>query len=534
MLKKILIISILSVIAGTSSAQVWQWSVAVDSVISSETNDHPQAYLWAPENCRQVKAVVFAQHNMIEEGMLEHEFFRKTMSELGIAEVWVTPGINMPFDFTKDAGEDFNRMMELLADVSGYEELKNVPVIPLGHSAYATFPWNFAAWNPQRTLALVSIHGDAPQTRLTGYGGKNVEWGNRTIDGVPSLFIMGEYEWWEDRIAPAFNYGSNHPNAVISLFCDAGHGHFDYSDEMVQYVCLFIKKAAEKRLPKNLSIHKPNVLIQVKPEQGWLMDRWRKDSLPTAIASPYHLYNGNKRIASWVFDKEMADATERFYARARGKQQQFIGIIQNGAVVKPDKSHAGYNIKFIPQEDGISFSLHAFFSDSSRILKANAIAETKLHVDRICGPVKKINDSSFQISFNRLGFNNIKRSYDVWLLAHNEGDDEFKSAVQQLIMKIPLQNKEGIKQMISFDSIADQKAGIKTLQLNATSSADLKVEYFVKEGPAFIDNGTMRFTRIPSRSKFPMKVTVVAWQYGIAGKIKTANAVEQSFYIHPR
>ena len=35
----------------------------------------------------------------------------------------------------------------------------------------ATFPWNFAAWNPERTLAIISYHGDAPRTNLTGYGG---------------------------------------------------------------------------------------------------------------------------------------------------------------------------------------------------------------------------------------------------------------------------------------------------------------------------------------------------------------------------
>lgn len=36
---------------------------------------------------------------------------------------------------------------------------------------------------------------------------------------------------------------------------------------------------------------------------------------------------------------------------------------------------------------------------------------------------------------------------------------------------------------------------------------------------------------IPSRSKFPLKVTVVAWQYGMAGKIQIAEPVERSFFI---
>ncbi|RXK61641.1 hypothetical protein ESA94_01090 [Lacibacter luteus] len=514
-----------------TNAQVWQWSVSVDCVISSETNDHPQAYLWIPENCKQVRAVVFAQHNMIEEGMLEHAHFRKTMRELGIAEVWVTPGINMSFDFTKDAGEDFEYMMKKLADVSGYKELASVPVIPLGHSAYATFPWNFAAWNPQRTLALVSIHGDAPQTHLTGYGRANVEWGNRTIDGVPALFIMGEYEWWEDRITPAFNYIAKHPNSAISLFCDAGHGHFDYSDEMITYVCMFIKKAAAKRLPSSMSIHKPNILLPVKAEQGWLMDRWHKDSLPEAAAAKYSAYKGERKFASWVFDKEMADATEAFYAKVRGKQQQYIGFKQEGAVIQPDKSHANYNIKFKPQPDGISFTLSAFFSDSTKLKKANKSSNQKLIIDRICGPVKKINDTTFQISFNRLGFNNAKRSFDVWLLASSKADNHYKSSVQQINMKIPHINNIGTDQHIQFDSIPSQKSTVKSLNLSARSSADEKIQFFVKEGPAFISNSTLHITAIPPRTKFPVKVTVVAWQYGIEGKTKTAAPVTRTFYI---
>src|SRR5687768_6988067 len=114
-MKKLLFILFLSTnLCPASSAQVWQWSVTVDSVISNETNSYPQAFLWIPENCKQVRGVVFTQHNMIEEGMLEHPVFRKTMTELGFAEIWITPGLNITFDFNKDAAEDFNYMMKLL------------------------------------------------------------------------------------------------------------------------------------------------------------------------------------------------------------------------------------------------------------------------------------------------------------------------------------------------------------------------------------------------------------------------------------
>ena len=96
MKKQSILLLLLFFFGSSVHAQIWQWSVAVDSVVSGETKNHPQAYLWIPENCKQVKGLVFAQHNMVEEGMLEHPIFRKTMTGLGFAEVWVTPGINMP------------------------------------------------------------------------------------------------------------------------------------------------------------------------------------------------------------------------------------------------------------------------------------------------------------------------------------------------------------------------------------------------------------------------------------------------------
>jgi hypothetical protein len=534
-MKKNIVAFILIVCAAHfAHAQVWQWSVKVDSVVSGETKDHPRAFLWIPENCKQVRAVVFAQHNMIEEGILEHPAFRKTMTELGFAEIWVTPGLDITFDFTKNAGEDFSYMMRLLAGVSGYAELENVSVIPMGHSAYASFPWNFAAWCPSRTLALLSVHGDAPLTKLTGSGRPNPNWGNRNIDGVPSLFIMGEYEWWEDRIQPGFDYVSKHPLSPISFLADAGHGHFDYSDEMVEYLCMFIRKAAEKRLPAKMWPDRLNKLKRINPARGWLMDRWRKDSLPQAPPAPYSRYKGNKKYASWIFDKQIADETEKLYAAARGKTGGYIGFVQNGEIVPVDKSPAGNKVRFLPLKDGISFNMGAFFADTSRMMPISYSRDTSLSIDRICGPVKKVNDTTFQISFYRMGFDNPKRSNDIWLLAHSRGSIAYKSVVQQLDMRFPLQNKEGREQSISFPLIANQAASIKSITLNAVSDAGLPVTYYIKEGPAFIEGNKIVFTKIPPRSKFPIKITIVAWQYGTAHfpKIKSADPVEQTFYLN--
>jgi hypothetical protein len=145
-------LTLIAILAPTliANAAEWQWSVAVPSVVSEETRDHPRAFLWIPPNCQRVRAVAVGQHNMEEEPIPEHPVFRQAMSDLGFAEVWITPGLDLQFRFDKGAGEHFDEAMSLLADASGYSELQSAPIVPIGHSAAASYPWNFAAWKYPR------------------------------------------------------------------------------------------------------------------------------------------------------------------------------------------------------------------------------------------------------------------------------------------------------------------------------------------------------------------------------------------------
>jgi hypothetical protein len=514
----------------------FQWSVPVSNVVSNETKENPKAFLWIPENCIQIRAVVIGQHNMTEETIFENPKFRKEMAKLGIAIIWVTPGFDMIFDFNKTAGMDFESIMNDLAAVSGYNELKYAPAIPIGHSAFASYPWNFAAWNPNRTLAVLSIHGDAPLTNLTGSGRPNPDWENRNIDGVPGLMVEGEYEWWEDRVQPALNFKQHFPNAAISFLCDAGHGHFDISNELIDYLNLFIRKAVQFRLPEKSPFDQPVELIPVNPSDGWLKERWKKDTKPTSATAPYNQYKGDKKDSFWYFDKETANATEVFYAKARGKKEQYIGFVQNGKFLDFNlKSHARINGKFTPGEDGLTFYTQAVFTDSLRSKAILDKTKNKIKISRICGPVTQINDTTFSVFFYRMGLNNEKRTGDIWLMAQSKGDKEHKSSVQQFNIKIPIQNKEGQEQHISFSQISNIKNGVKSISLNAVSDIGMPVYFYVNQGPAEIKDGKLILTKIPPHSAFPIKVTVTAWQYGRSAepKIKSAAAVEQSFYINP-
>ena len=538
-MNKYFLVVLLSLFMQTTrvAAAPWQWSVEIKELISEETNAHPSAYLWIPENCKQVRAVIIGQHNMTEETIFEHPEFRKNMGKLGIAEIWITPGIDQRWDVTKGTQQIFETMMKNLSEISGYTELEFAPVIPIGHSAMATYPWNFAAWNPERTLAVLSIHGDSPRTHLTGYGRANLDWGTRTIEGIPSLMVMGEDEWWEDRLITSFDYRREYPNAPLSFLADAGHGHFDISDELIDYLSLFLKKAVEYRLPKHSSSDIPVQLIPVEAKNGWLADRWRKNEKPTAEAASYDKYEGDKHHAFWYFDKEMADTTEKYYANERGKTEQYIGFEQKGKLITFNpKSHVRMSPSFQPEADGVTFHLKAVYTDTLRNEYSKEHSTRPLRMSRICGPVEVVNDTTFTVRFYRMGLDNPKRTGGICLMASVKQDHKYRSAVQQVEIRIPYRNKEGISQRIIFPKLSDVKASVKEISLKGTADSGLPVYYYVKEGPAEIKRDKLVLTKIPPRAKFPVKVTVVAWQYGRSGepKVQTAEAVEQSFYITAR
>lgn len=519
----------------------WQWSVP---------DGKARAYLWIPPTCTHVRAVVLANHNMIEQGILEHPTMRRTLSELNMAEIWVVPYFDQTFDFNKGAAEHFETLMAALAEESGYSELRFAPVVPLGHSACATYPWNFAAWNPGRTLALLSVHGDAPQTKLTGNGRPRIAWGDHHIDGVPSLMVMGEFEWWEDRLTPAFEYLAAHPRTPMALLADAGHGHFDYSDRTVAFLAMFIRKAAAVRLPAaETPLDQPVPLSPVLPEQGWRNDRWHPNQPPGAPAAPWAAYTGDANHAFWCFDEEMARETEAIYAHSRGKKPQLLSVTE---LTAPPQSGCGEPVtpRFVPEADGLTFRLQTAFMDvvpGSPAKNGNparwaglpagsplghATGGGPIVLSWIVGPAVQTGPDSFMVRYGRAEYPSNGRNRDVWLLASHPGDEQYRSAVQQVQVRLPAA-KEGPEQHLSFPAIPDQPAGVRTLKLAATSDAGVPVQYYLREGPAKVQGDTLVFTPIPPRAKYPIKITVVAWQFGrIADpKLKAAAPVEQTFQI---
>jgi hypothetical protein len=525
---------------------VWQWSVPVKS--EHPENGAARAWLWVPPDCKQVRGVVVAQHNMEEIAILENPKFRVSLAQMGFAEVWVAPFFDHLFRFNQGAGDTFNDLMDRLADESGYSGLKFVPVVPLGHSAAASWPYYFAAWNPGRTLCALSVSGQWPYFRDKNFAPDI--WGNRNIDFVPCLETMGEYEAANNWSREGLWERQQHPQMPLSMLANPGQGHFAPTDAKVEYLALYIKKAVEYRVPKNWDAASPPELIPIDPTKtGWLVDKWRLNQKATAPAAPVGKYTGDPKQAFWFFDRELAEATEQYEAKYCGLKPQLIGYVQDGNIVPQRNEHLQVDLKFEPQADGLTFKLSGTFYDtvpggSSRPADwsglpvgapiGHATNGNAISIDRVCGPFEKISPDTFSVRFQKetLLVTNA-RNYELVFAATHPGDADYKPAVQQAHMFIPARNTTGADQHIFFPEIPNQKSSAKSLRLEATSDANVPVYYFVREGPAEIDGDELEFTEIPPATRFPVKITVVAWQYGRSSepKLKTAEPVERSFYL---
>lgn len=536
------IICVLILLVESAGAQVWQWS----SPVQHARDPAARAFLWIPENCKKVKGVVVTQNNMEELSIVENDYFRKAMGDLSFAIVWVSPPFDHLFRFNDSAGEAFNSMMGDLAATSGYKELKYTPIVAIGHSAAASWPYYFATWDPQRTLCAISVSGQWPWFRSPQFAPDI--WGDKNIDYVPCLETMGEYEAADTWSREGLKERMAHPKMPLSMLACPAEGHFAASQKKVEFIAFYIKKAAEYRFPRQYPKGGPPVLTPIDPTRtGWLQDRWRLNEPASAPAAPIGKYIGDTAQAFWFFDEETAKAVEKYQSAYRNMKAELLGYMQDGKVMKQHNTHLQVEMTFKPLEDGVSFLLKGTFLDTvpgeserpaqwtglkvgDRI--GHAAGNIPVRIDRVVGPFEKINDTIFRVNLQKETIFN-GRNYVFTFVATHPGDAEYKPAVQQGEMIAPARNAIGKEQHIVFSEISDQQVGGKALTLHATSDAGLPVSFYVKEGPAVLRRNELLFTAIPPRAKYPVKVTVVAWQYGRVGEpsVQTAEPVERSFFI---
>ena len=359
---------------------------------------------------RKVKALLYTHQNMTEEVLFRSKTFTEKMDSLGVAMAFIQSG-SQDWDVTKGCQQRFDSIIKDFALKTNHPEIEEAWIIPFGHSAQATFPWNFAAWNPEKTLCIISYHGDAPRTNLCGFGRENLEWGRtRNIDRIPGLMIMGEYEWWDARLRPALAFKMMYPDSRISFLCDAGKGHFDLCEDTQNYIARFIQKSLENP----------------RPEGGEYYSKWNEDGTESE----------NFHEQFWYHDPEMLEWTKRRYEETRGKKMQFVSAKINDELIPyNENSHIKMNLKLTGEE----FTLAPVFVDESRSNLSENHADTHPRIVLISGPAIQTGEYTFRYDPEYFGKDPKRLWSGITLCIEADGDANYKPAVQEL--NIHLQNQ---------------------------------------------------------------------------------------------
>jgi hypothetical protein len=155
-------------------------------------------------------------------------------------------------------------------------------------------------------------------------------------------------------------------------------------------------------------------------------------------------------------------------------------------------------------------------------------AAGSIHFKIIDGPAVQTGANTFAVQFNRGSIGGA-----IWLLAEHPGNDEYRHAVQPAQMMIPAKLVQGNAQAITFPPVQNIKNTARAVPLNAQADSRLPVSYYVVAGPAIVEGNQLILTKIPVHSKYPVKVTVVAYQWGrtIEPLWQSAEPVTREFFI---
>lgn len=502
--------------------------------MASRTAD---AYLWIPEKCQRVRGVLILAQNVPEHWLAGHPAIRSACADNDLAILYTCRSFLM-FDTFKnypwqqrnrEHGEFVQQILGSLAKISGYEELATAPWFPMGESMALMVPNALTSAFPERCIAGIQI--------------KDGNWGELRSQTVPALVSCGTGAEWDLPKYDIFKRWKEQATADIkqhcakraadpswpgSLLIEAGSAHFSCTEKMAEIFALYIRAAAKARLSADGS----PTLRPVRLEDGYVA------GLPVPGSKPvppmrYSECPPEQRNLPWYFDEATARAAFEMASVNWNAQPQLpVFTDAEGKPIPFNSRGITGPLNWTTSTDGITFELGATFLDELPngffdAGKSIGHVAAKPMIEWLCGPYIPLGNNRFQFAMDRTW-----RKTDCYVRIWHPGDCDHRLCTNPGRLDFD-PNKNGTPQKISFAGIPDQKADTKELQLHSTSDSGMPVRFFVRAGPALIHGDRLVFTPIPPRSKLPLPVSVVAWQWGRSSEpqIQTAEPVEQTFRI---
>jgi hypothetical protein len=483
-------------------------------------------YLWIPEKCQKVRGLVVLCTNVPEHMLVGHAALREACAANDLGLVWAVPSFwyfgkvakgldNLQVDF-------FQELLNGLAETSGYDEVATVPWLPIGESGHLLMVVGLVDQKPERCIAAICAKNPQyPQ--------------NRTVPMIQSLGTAQEWGQTKGDIRTTWNTPTNTYNNLcgtaagakwpLTVLVEPGTGHFYCSERMAQFFGHYVDAAAKARLSDDGS----TTLKPIDLTTGVLAHLPLPGIEKTTI-SPFSDAGGNELKRPWFFNENLAKEAQEIAKANWEADTQLPGYVAgDNCTVDP------FSFNSVTQ---VTVTTDAEFSVTGAMLDkipepfvgaGSPLATTPGSpvMEWICGPFAPLGNGRFRIALDRSW-----KGAACYMIARKEATNDVRFSLQPAAVKL-VENKEGADQKITFDAIADVSAGTASAPLSTKSSANLPVSFYVESGPAVIEEGKVVFTAIPPRAKYPVAVTVAAWQWGNPKdpKIKTAEIVKQTFHL---
>ncbi len=521
--------------------QVFQWSTAAtNDAWPDSSQSKGTLYLWVPESCRKVRGLLVLATNVPEHRLVGDPVIRRACTENDLALVWSVPTFwrfgkvaaepgGEAMDVKKLPGSDaiqvafFQRMLDGLAETSGYSEIATAPWLPVGESGHLLMVCGMVNQKPERCIAAICVKN--PHSSM-----------NKT---VPMLWTLGTAQEWgqtakdpRENWKPAtFNYQGWVNDRMkadwpLSIVVEPGSGHFYCTDAMTEYFARYIGAACRARLSDDGG-------PALKPVS---LDRGVLANLPlpgheNSPVTPYAEAAPAARSRPWYFDEATASAAQGFASTDWNAQTAMPSITAvSNCAVDPFSFNSVTTVSVSTDSE---FIVKPFLLDKIPLAFLGAgtplaMPSVQPMAEWICGPYAPLGNGRFRIVLDRTW----KTGAASYMAVRQDAAPGVRFGVQPVAVRLA-ENNEGAAQTIRFDPIPDVKAGTATLVLTAESDFGLPVNFFIVSGPAIVTGNRLELTGIPPRAKFPLELTVAAWQWGrsTGPKVKAAPIVRQSFRI---
>jgi autotransporter-associated beta strand protein len=563
---------------------VCQYSVPVVPIFSNNAPDpYRRAYLWVPPGCTKLQGVMVGLHNMLEKPFFDDPAIRQACADANLGIVFIAGGsasypytpngvgnynvgpVNMALNLdpngyttpdppftnqSEQCGAELTNVLARLAAESGYAELQHAPILITGHSAASTFVWvRSVAQSPaltNRVFAILPYKGTYPGS-IPG--------------GMPYFHIACEWQeisdWgktWENEAQNGRRLRGQGLDRLFGEFTQPGTGHYSHPESQSGPIALFIKKAAQYRIPSNWPTNAAPTLNTIDPTTGWLIDVTKIGS-GVATAVSYSAWTGagkDPRRAFWYFDQELAQATADAMNAGFSKKPQMLSGFQTATQLAPLDSQPNLvGFVYLNQPtylaDGATFQVRPVAVNQSPratlfngsplgmatgpiLLKANG-----------SGAVRQMGPDTFRIWMSRGGIPyRLGQPWEPFIIAYHPGDANYRETDRPCYVTTatPVFLIDGTAQTITFPAIPNQLAtSLTNLTLNATCSSGFTAQYWVVSGPYHCDptnNNVIMPDPIPAQTKFPARTVVGAWQWGSknAPQYQSAPAAYRTFWIH--